>query len=86
LPVRAEANNGLGPSYWIVLIAAGVAPEDGAALVRKVTRKSLVEFHEAVVNELPDLRIAQHGRRTRIKRWARPDSMLVVHGENSPCF
>jgi hypothetical protein len=40
-----------------------VAPEDGAPLIGKFTPKGLVDFHESLADELPDLGIGQdlHG-------------------------
>ena len=59
LSIHAKPDDGLGPCCRIRRIAARVAPEDGAALVGKFARKGVVDFHESIADELPDLTIAQ---------------------------
>src|SRR5215472_11138433 len=61
LSVHAQANHRLRPSRWVSLNATGVAPQDRATLVSKLTRKSAPNFHETIADELADLRVIQHG-------------------------
>jgi hypothetical protein len=68
LSIRTEADHWLGPGGWVGLIAAGVPPEDRTTLFRELTRKGALNFHEAIINELPELGIGQHRGRMRIKR------------------
>jgi len=84
--IHTEADHRLRPGCWVVLIAAGVPPEDRTALVCNLTRKSPLDFDEPIMDELPDLRIAQHRGRTRIKPKAMSGSLLVVHVENPTLF
>ena len=66
--IHTEADHRLRPGCWVGLIAARVPPEDGTALVGKLTRKSPLDFHKPIMDELPDLRIAHHRWGTSIKR------------------
>jgi hypothetical protein len=54
LRVSAEANDGPGPGGWIVLVATGVAPEDGAGFRGKFAREGGFEFHKSVAGESID--------------------------------
>src|SRR5580700_5820920 len=65
--IHTEADHRLRPGCWVGLIAARVPPEDATALVCKLTRKSPLDFHEPIMDELPDLCIVHHRWRTRIK-------------------
>ena len=61
LSVHAQANHRLRPSRWVGRNATGVPPQDCAALVSKLTRKSVRDFDETIADELADLRVTQHG-------------------------
>ena len=62
LPVLAQTDDRFGPCCRIIRIAPGVAPENGAACVRKLARKCILDFDESVADELFDLRIAERAR------------------------
>src|SRR5262249_8045195 len=62
LPVVAKPDNRPRPCRRIIGIARQVAPQDGATFLRKRTGKGLLDPHEAVLDELLDLRIAQRAR------------------------
>src|SRR5215475_1352567 len=66
--VLAKPNEGSGPGQEIFGIAWQVAPQNSAAFVRESARKGALDPHKSVVNELVDLRGAQHARCFLISR------------------
>jgi hypothetical protein len=58
----AEPDDWPGPGRWIIGIARQVAPQDGAAFFRKLSWESTFDLNKSVVNELLDLRVAEHTR------------------------
>ena len=64
LSIGTKADHRFCPGGCVGFIAARIPPEDRTALVRNLTRKGAFDFHEPIIDEPPDLRIAQHRCRT----------------------
>jgi hypothetical protein len=63
LSVARKPDDWFGPGRRIIGIARQIAPHDLTGLVGKLTPKGPVDPDKAVLNELPDLRVAEraHG-------------------------
>jgi hypothetical protein len=55
LSIHAQSDHWPRPGPWVGLITTGVPPQNGTAPVSKLTRKGLLNFHEAFLGELADL-------------------------------
>jgi hypothetical protein len=57
LSIYAQFDHRLCPGRWVVLVAACIAPEDGSALIGKITPEGRLDFYKSVEDELVDLSI-----------------------------
>jgi hypothetical protein len=77
LSVYTQAYHRLRPGRWVGLIATGVPPQDCTGMISKLTRESLMDFHETIVDELADLLVTQHGCCAKILRQAIWDRLFI---------
>jgi hypothetical protein len=58
-----EPNDRTSPRFWIIGIAANLAPENRARRGRGLSRKGILQHHKPIANKLLSLRIAQDAMR-----------------------
>jgi hypothetical protein len=63
LPVSRKSNDRLGSGCGVIGITRQVPPHDGAAFIGEVKGEGAVDPDKTLLNELPNLRVAQRARR-----------------------